>query len=140
MLKAHFRIFLKRCDMDLSNVPCMVAACLVLHNMCILHRDDFDIEWIQEAQSALEAISQVRELCPLARTTMRDVAAISTEDLVDIVQHGQEGEDVVEAEDVNAIGPNMRDNLARPMFKEFLRRRLEDMNGVEEENGSSLDA
>lgn len=42
MLKARFRIMLKRCDMLLQNVPKMVHTCLVLHNMCIVNGDAFD--------------------------------------------------------------------------------------------------
>ncbi|MCO5593375.1 hypothetical protein L7F22_047387 [Adiantum nelumboides] len=80
------------------------------------------MECIQEAQSALEATSQVRELHPLARVHLRAIETLSIEDVVDIVRRGQEGEDVVEVEDADASGPNMRDNLARSMYREFLRR------------------
>lgn len=45
MLKARFHILLKRCDMDLHNVPSVVAACLVLHNICLVHKDRFDMQW-----------------------------------------------------------------------------------------------
>ncbi|MCO5573140.1 hypothetical protein L7F22_026905 [Adiantum nelumboides] len=46
IMKSRFRILLKRCDMLLSNVPKMVATCMVLHNMCIIHGDAFDEAWM----------------------------------------------------------------------------------------------
>ncbi|MCO5595738.1 hypothetical protein L7F22_049785 [Adiantum nelumboides] len=54
MLKARFRILLKRCDMLLQNVPKMVRACLVLHSMCIIHANAFDEGWVREAQVELQ--------------------------------------------------------------------------------------
>ncbi|KAI5067400.1 hypothetical protein GOP47_0017928 [Adiantum capillus-veneris] len=54
MLKARFRILLKRCDMNLRYVPdLVVAACLVLHNLCIFHGESFDMEWVREAEVGL---------------------------------------------------------------------------------------
>ncbi|MBC8083259.1 MAG: aldehyde dehydrogenase family protein [Hymenobacter sp.] len=50
MLKGRWRILLKRVDMQLKNVPEMVSACLVLHNICIIFGDSFwRTEWVQEA-------------------------------------------------------------------------------------------
>ena len=41
MLKGRWRILLKRIDVHLKNVPDLVAACLILHNMCIVFGDKF---------------------------------------------------------------------------------------------------
>ena len=50
MLKGRWRILLKRIDVHLKNVPNLVAACLVLHNMCIIFCDQFwKDEWMREA-------------------------------------------------------------------------------------------
>ena len=50
MLKGRWRILLKRLDVQLRNVPDLVSACLILHNMCIISGDDFwKTEWMQEA-------------------------------------------------------------------------------------------
>lgn len=54
MLKARFRILLKRCDMNLMHVPNMVVSCLTLHNICIVHGDAFDPLWVQEAKGSIE--------------------------------------------------------------------------------------
>ena len=45
--------------MDLQNVPNMVATCLVLHNMCIVHRDSFIVDWVREAERDLQASTHV---------------------------------------------------------------------------------
>lgn len=50
MLKGRWRILLKRIDVQLKNVPNLVATCLVLHNMCIIFGDQFwKEEWMREA-------------------------------------------------------------------------------------------
>ncbi|MCO5552345.1 hypothetical protein L7F22_005856 [Adiantum nelumboides] len=63
MLKARIRILLKRCDMNLCYVPDLVAACPVLHNICIQHGESFDMEWVREAeaQSVLDVQKRVKE-------------------------------------------------------------------------------
>lgn len=59
MIKARFCILLKRCDMDLHPVPNLVAACLVLHNICICHGDSFNMEWVRETEASLPLASIV---------------------------------------------------------------------------------
>ena len=50
MLKARWRILLKKMDVHLKNVPQLVSTCLVLHNICIILGDNFwKTEWLQEA-------------------------------------------------------------------------------------------
>ncbi|MCO5607458.1 hypothetical protein L7F22_061654 [Adiantum nelumboides] len=58
IMKSRFRILLKRCDMLLSNVPKMVATCMVLHNTCIIHGDAFDEAWVRDAQLELETVQR----------------------------------------------------------------------------------
>ena len=38
----------KQIDMHLDNVPYVIAACCVLHNVCEVHHDSFNEEWLQE--------------------------------------------------------------------------------------------
>jgi hypothetical protein len=40
--------------MPLKHVPDLVTACICLHNLCIIHGDNFDIKWVEEAQKLLE--------------------------------------------------------------------------------------
>ena len=44
-LKSRWRCLLKRNDMLVKNVPTIVAAACVLHNMCEIHGDRFDDSW-----------------------------------------------------------------------------------------------
>ena len=44
-LKGRWRCLLKRMDFKLENVPHVVAACVVLHNICELYGDSCPEEW-----------------------------------------------------------------------------------------------
>ena len=44
-LKGRWRCLLKRLDFKLENVPYMVSACVVLHNMCEMFGDRCLTEW-----------------------------------------------------------------------------------------------
>ncbi|KAI8490821.1 hypothetical protein Bbelb_316140 [Branchiostoma belcheri] len=39
----RWRVLTKRMDVSLDRVPTIVGACCVLHNVCEVHRDDYDI-------------------------------------------------------------------------------------------------
>lgn len=41
---------MKRNDCDLSFVSTIVNACCVLHNLCEVHGDGFDDDWLQEEE------------------------------------------------------------------------------------------
>ena len=44
-LKGRWRCLLKRMDFKLENVPHVVSACIVMHNMCELYGDNCLEEW-----------------------------------------------------------------------------------------------
>ena len=46
-LKGRWRCLLKRLDVSTDSVPGLVSACCVLHNMCEVHGDSFDQEWME---------------------------------------------------------------------------------------------
>ena len=46
-LKARWRRLLKQSEMVVENVPNVVTACCILHNMCEIHGETFDETWIQ---------------------------------------------------------------------------------------------
>ena len=48
-LKARFRRLCKRNDMRIDNVPHIVTACCILHNMCEIHGDAFNELWLEQA-------------------------------------------------------------------------------------------
>ena len=49
-LKGRWRCLLKRLDFKLDNVANVVAACVVLHNMCEMYGDLCLQEWTYEEQ------------------------------------------------------------------------------------------
>lgn len=49
-LKGRWRTLLKRVDIDVKFMPTYVAACCVLHNICEVHKDDFNDEWMVQQQ------------------------------------------------------------------------------------------
>ena len=44
-LKGRWRCLLKWMDFALENVPNIVAACIILHNLCEMYGDHFQSEW-----------------------------------------------------------------------------------------------
>ena len=46
-LKARWRRLIKQSDMDVANMPHIVAACCVLHNVCEIHQDAFHDTWME---------------------------------------------------------------------------------------------
>ena len=50
-LKALWRRLSKQNDMFMSNVPNLVAACCVLHNVCEIHSDVFNDEWLEDIET-----------------------------------------------------------------------------------------
>ena len=51
-LKGRWRCLLKRNDILTCDVPKLVAACCVLHNMCEIHGETFDEDWMPDDDSA----------------------------------------------------------------------------------------
>lgn len=66
VLKARWRILLRRIDFDFSNTTCMVGACCILHNLCIDRGIDDDEVLDQAARLALEAARQAPDQAPAA--------------------------------------------------------------------------
>ena len=54
-LKGRWRCLLKRMDFKVDNVPYVVTACVILHNICALHGDDCLNEWIDHSPSSTGA-------------------------------------------------------------------------------------
>jgi hypothetical protein len=51
LLKGRWRILMKRIDTQLEMVPGIVTACIILHNLCTIQKDEFLKDWIREAQN-----------------------------------------------------------------------------------------
>ena len=50
-LKGRWRCLLKRLDVDVSDAPELIAACCVLHNICEIHGEAFNEEWLEGVES-----------------------------------------------------------------------------------------
>ena len=50
-LKGRWRCLLKRLDVDVRDVPELVTACCVLHNICEVHGEQFSEEWLEGVES-----------------------------------------------------------------------------------------
>ena len=44
---------MKRIDISLQHMADVVVTCIILHNMCIIENNKFDIEWIEETKREL---------------------------------------------------------------------------------------
>ena len=47
-LKGRWRRLMKKNEMDVRNIPVVISACCVLHNMCEIHGDTFNDSWLQQ--------------------------------------------------------------------------------------------
>ena len=54
ILKGRWRILLKIINMPLWNVPDIVTVVLCLHNLCIIEKDEFNMEWAVDAEKDLQ--------------------------------------------------------------------------------------
>ena len=65
-LKGRWRCLLKRNDVLIRDLPTLVAACCVLHNVCEVHGETFDEDWmdptsvntVSTASTSLESSGQ----------------------------------------------------------------------------------
>lgn len=56
-LKGRWRCLLKRIDSKLDNVPCIIASCIVLHNLCEMYSDHCSEDWITEEDNETGGVS-----------------------------------------------------------------------------------
>ena len=53
LLKGRWMVIMNRCKVCLRNMPDIVATCIVLHNLCIVNKEDIDEDWILETKNKL---------------------------------------------------------------------------------------
>ena len=54
-LKGRWRRLMKKNDMHISNIPTVIAACCVLHNLCEVHGEAFNEIWFQNDENSQPA-------------------------------------------------------------------------------------
>ena len=82
ILKLRWRILLKKMDCLLQHVPAHITACLILHNLTIMHNDMFNVSWINDAQTQLQKRMAIPSDVAPASTTLleaQNVTITSTE-------------------------------------------------------------
>ena len=64
ILKGRWRIILKRIDIPLRHVQNLVTTCICHHNLCIIHKDKFDLDWIKKVERLMqrESLEQIGQL------------------------------------------------------------------------------
>ena len=50
-LKGRWRYLLKRNDTATEDVPLLIVACCVLHNVCEVHKEEFNSAWLEDVES-----------------------------------------------------------------------------------------
>ena len=60
ILKGRWIIILKIVDMPLRHVQNLVTTCICLHNLCIIHKDKFDLDWAKEGERLMQRESLER--------------------------------------------------------------------------------
>ena len=53
ILKGSRRVIMKRCEVPLRNIPDIIATCVMLHNLCIVNKEDIEEDWIMEVGNKL---------------------------------------------------------------------------------------
>ncbi|MCO5547014.1 hypothetical protein L7F22_000454 [Adiantum nelumboides] len=112
--------------MNLRFVPDVVAACLVLHDICICQGESFDMEWVREAKLELTRSCLAKEARRSAATSIMEIHAIRQVETEDAMERAQRGKDSVS--DLGSSSER-RDNLARAMYREQTRANLAKMFG-----------
>ena len=73
-LKGRWRCLLKRNDTFIEDMPTVISACCVLHNICEVHRDHFNREWLQDI--AAEPSQPTALSMPIAIANVSSATAI----------------------------------------------------------------
>ena len=71
-LKARWRRLSKKIDMFVGNVPNIILACCILHNICEVHGDVFNDEWMEDLDLAQPDVATVSTTTPDSGT-VRDL-------------------------------------------------------------------
>ena len=67
-LKARWRRLMKRNDMHIENIPTVITAACILHNICEVHGESFNESWLHEAESGSNFSQPSTVTCPDGRS------------------------------------------------------------------------
>ena len=69
-LKGRWRCLLKRNDIKVDFMPTLVTACCVLHNICEIHQDSFDHQWLDDEVTQASNMSRSASTIPSSSTAI----------------------------------------------------------------------
>lgn len=75
-LKGRWRSLLKRNDVRIDHMTTLVTACCILHNMCEVHKDGFDTQWLDEVQASCHLTSSPASTSPSSTTAINSRNAL----------------------------------------------------------------
>ncbi|KAI5067221.1 hypothetical protein GOP47_0017749 [Adiantum capillus-veneris] len=116
--------------MNLRYALDLVAACLVLHNLCIFHGESFDMEWVREAKAELAGHSgRAVEDLRAGATSMMELMATRDVEIEEAMERAQ-GSNEGGSNDLG-VGSERRDSIAKAMYKEQARMNVQEIFGNE---------
>ena len=69
-LKGRWRCLLIRNDVTIDHMTTLVTACCILHNLCEVHQDSFDEQWLdEEVQASNQSLSTSASTIPSSSTS-----------------------------------------------------------------------
>ena len=75
-LKGRWRCLIKRNDTSTDDVPLLILACCVLHNVCEVHKEEFNSAWLEDVTEATNVESEDSNSAPQQTTQSPGAAAI----------------------------------------------------------------
>ena len=72
-LKGRWRRLMKHTDMGIDNVPHIITACCILHNMCEVHGDSFIELWLEDVDMSTQPEVSHSSGYDTSAKTIRDV-------------------------------------------------------------------
>jgi hypothetical protein len=57
ILKGRWRMLMNRINVPLQIILDIVTTCLCLHNLCIIHGEEFDLNWAKSAKENMKKTS-----------------------------------------------------------------------------------
>ena len=69
-LKGRWRSLLKRNDVRIDHMTTLVTACCILHNMCEVHQDSFNAQWLDDEVQASCSSSSAASTIPSSATAI----------------------------------------------------------------------
>jgi hypothetical protein len=64
-------------DCQLRHVPVHVTTCLILHNLIVIHNDNFNMSWFEDGQTQLQRNLATTSIAAAASTTLLEAETVA---------------------------------------------------------------